>query len=67
MNDDIIDIQERLVHQDDEISRLSDELASRGAEIDLLKKQIQLLNKKLNESILSASDKKSGVEKPPHY
>lgn len=67
MNNDIIDLQIRLAHQENHIQELDKAIYQQQQEIDTLLKRIALLEKHLRtlteSNILSPGDDKP----PPHY
>ena len=68
MNDSkLVDIETQLAYQDDIIQSLSDTIYQQQKDIDLLKKQVQILVKRLQEAMDNRADSGLSNEKPPHY
>lgn len=71
-SDSIVDLQSRISYQEDMIGNLDQQVAKQSEDIAMLHQHIALLNKKLNELMLSGDQHKPGAngmadERPPHY
>lgn len=63
----ITQIQEILMHQEQQISDLSKMVLKQWGEIDLLKKHIRKMQNEI-DAVSETADRLSGAgEKPPHY
>lgn len=63
----ITQIQEILMHQEQQISDLSKMVVQQWGEIDLLKKHIRKMQNEI-DAVTETADRLSGAsEKPPHY
>jgi SlyX protein len=65
----IADLQSRVAFQEDTLQALNQVIADQDAGIRQLQKQVQLLNKKLNDvaSNIGQGGSADGEETPPHY
>ncbi|BCD96778.1 SlyX family protein [Marinagarivorans cellulosilyticus] len=69
MNNDIVELQQRLAFQEDAIAKLSDHIALQDRDLLEAKQHIQILR----EKFLELSDEfeqiapANGNERPPHY
>lgn len=64
----VVDLQAQLAFQEDAISGLDAALAQQQQEILLLRRQLELLNERLQEQVHGAEQGVAdGSEKPPHY
>jgi SlyX protein len=62
------DLQSRLAFQEDAISSLDGALSQQQREILLLRRQLELLNERLQEQAGEQAERSAGPdEKPPHY
>lgn len=68
MNQQVIDLQSRISHQEDSIQVMSLQLAKQADELKVAQKHIELLNNKLNDvmNVLESQQMPDG-ERPPHY
>jgi uncharacterized coiled-coil protein SlyX len=68
MNQDIIQLQETVLHQQNEIQTLSDELFKQQIEIKSLKQMVLNMLNQMKQIYDASFDISSGQnEKPPHY
>ena len=63
----LVDIETQLAYQDDIIQSLSDTIYQQQKDIDLLKKQVQILVKRLQDAMDNRTESGLSNEKPPHY
>ncbi len=65
----IADLQSRVAFQEDTLQALNQVIADQDAGIRQLQKQVQLLNKKLNDiaNNIGQGGSQEGEEPPPHY
>ena len=61
----IIDLQSRLAHQEDLLHSLNKVIAAQDTAILKLNQQLQLQQNKLDDVTYTLES--SGIEKPPHY
>jgi uncharacterized coiled-coil protein SlyX len=68
MNDEIIKLQEMLIHQGEYIEKMSSELYMQQKEISVLKNKLQKLENKLKEQAEGSNIRSLDEETPPpHY
>ena len=63
----VIDLQSQLAFQEDTIRDLDAALAEQQRDILLLRRQLQLLQHRLEEQTMQVTTENSVQEKPPHY
>ena len=65
----VADLQSQLAFQEDAVRSLDDALGVQQQEILLLRRQIELLKERQDESAAASGDspEDSASEKPPHY
>ncbi len=63
------DLQSRVSFQEDTLQVLSEQLAQQGSELQTLRTQMQILNKKMGDLLqqLEAQAGPAASERPPHY
>lgn len=73
-NQEISDLQSLIAHQDKQIQELNDVVTKQWAEIDALKKYMQMTKSKIQELEYSLGQDKpmsiseeAAANKPPHY
>lgn len=67
MQDDILRLEEKIAYQDHTISELNKVIIKQHEEIDLMKKELVLLNNKVRALTESHIKDLSEEEPPPHY
>ena len=67
MADELIEVQTQLAFQDQTIAELNEVLTSQQKQIDLLRREIQLLKEKLGMLDDRIETGPPQDEKPPHY
>ncbi len=67
MADELIEVQTQLAFQDQTIAELNEVLTSQQKQIDLLRREIQLLKEKLGMLEDRIETGPPQDEKPPHY
>ncbi len=66
MSQELIDLQIKMMHQQEELESMSDTVIRQGKQIDILNLQINALKTKFDD--LAAGSSTAPVdEKPPHY
>lgn len=63
----LIDIQTQLAYQEDTVRELNNALALQQQEILVMRRQLQLLKQRQEESASGLSAADAGQETPPHY
>jgi len=64
---DLIELQSRMLYQDDTIDVLNKSLAEQQQDILELRQQLKLIQQQLREHNVLADAGPGGIEKPPHY
>lgn len=67
LQEELIDLQMRLAYQEDTIAQLNQVVTKQDADILLLKQQISLLAKRLDEASQVQQSISGEIERPPHY
>lgn len=67
LQEELIDLQMRLAYQEDTIAQLNQVVTKQDADILLLKQQISLLAKRLDETSQVQQSISGEIERPPHY
>ncbi|HHO59928.1 MAG TPA: SlyX family protein [Thiotrichales bacterium] len=63
----VMELEIRLTHYEDTIEQLNQAIISQGSEIDVLKVQLEHLNKKLKSAQGSILADEKDETPPPHY
>ncbi len=66
MSQELIDIQIKMMHQQQELESMSNTVIRQGKQIEILNNQLQALKTKFDD-IVSGSGTIPLDEKPPHY
>jgi SlyX protein len=69
MAEQIVDLQTRLLFQEDALQVMSGQMALQGQELQTLRQQVQILNQRLND-LFYQLEQRGGApanERPPHY
>ena len=67
MNDDLLELQTQLSYQDDSVQQLNDVVTRQQAELDNLRREVELLKQQLQLLIASQSEAAEDEAPPPHY
>ena len=67
MNDDLLELQTQISYQEDTVQQLNDVVTRQQADIDLLRREVDLLKDKLLELVASARAAEADDVPPPHY
>ncbi len=66
MSQELIDIQIKMMHQQQELESMSNTVIRQGKQIEILNNQLQALKTKFDD-IVSGNSTAPVDEKPPHY
>lgn len=69
VQEEIIDLQSRVLFQEDALQQLSDMIAQQDKQIQWLQQQLTSITDKLKEQSYQQSQSDGGdiIERPPHY
>ena len=67
MDDDIIRLEEKIAYQDHIISELNSVIVKQQSDLDLMKKELSLINNKMKSLFASHIKDIKDEEPPPHY
>ncbi len=67
MSDELLELQTQLSYQDDSVQQLNDVVTRQQGEIDILRRELNILKTQIKELNSSSSGSEGDNVPPPHY